>query len=124
MNNVLSVIEGANSSFMRFFGRKGRLASIPSLKKTISNAEIRLARIAREHHQNKLSISKCRTDPNIFKIGDPVHVRSPSTGKWAQEGEIISLVLGEDNIARSYLVRFKDTGGQYYRHASYSRHLT
>ena len=56
MNNIPSVIKGANSSFMRFFRRQGRLASIPSLKKTISNAEIRLARIAREQAQNKIEI--------------------------------------------------------------------
>ena len=121
INNVPSVIDGAKSAFMRFFGRKGRVTSIPSLKKSMSNAEIRLARIAREHHQNKLSIAKCRTDPTIFNIGDKVRVRSPSTGKWGQEAQIISLVLGQDNIARSYLVKFKDTGGQYYRHSSYLR---
>ena len=108
---------------MHFFGRLGRLASIPTLKKTISKAEIRLARIAREQAQNKVSIAKCRTDPIILKVGDQVRVRSPSTGKWQEEGVKISLVLGEDKVALLYLVKFSDQGGQYYRHASYLRHL-
>ena len=59
----------------------------------------------------------------IFQIGDKVRIRSPATGKWQQTGEIILLVYGQDNVARSYLIKFSDEGGQHYRHASYIRHL-
>ena len=64
-----------------------------------------------------------RSDPTIFKVGDAVRIRNPASGKWVHTGNIMELVLGQDGVARSYLIRFDGDEGHHYRHSSYIRHL-
>ena len=74
LNNTPSVIPWASSAFIRFFGQAGRIPDLPTLKQKISPAAIRIHRVKREEAQNAVAISKKRSDPTIFKVGDAVRI--------------------------------------------------
>ena len=100
-----------------------RILDFPTLRQKILPAATRIHRVKREEAQNAVAISMKRSDPTIFKVGDAVRISLPALGKWIHTGQIMELVLGQDGVARSYLVRFDRDEGQHYRHASYLRHL-
>ena len=107
LNNTPSVIPGASSSFVRFFCRTGHIPDLPAIKQNFTPAKTRLCRVHHKEAQNYVAISKKRTDPSLFQVGDKVRVRSPATGKWDKIGSLTELVLGQDDIARSYIIKLE-----------------
>ena len=70
----------------------------------------------------KIEIGNKRSDPYIYKVGDPVILRAPGTSQWKDRGIITDLILGENQVTRSYMVKLSDTDQLVYRPQSYLRH--
>ena len=103
LNNTPSVIHGASSSFVRFFGREGCVPAIPIIHQKFSPADTRRARVKREETQNGVAANKKRSDASIFHIGDKVRVHSPASGRWDMVGYITDVVKGHRSLL-SYTV--------------------
>ena len=113
LNNTPSVIPGASSAFVRFFGRAGCIPDLPTLRQKFSPADVRLHSVKREEAQNAVASSMKRSDPTIFKVGDSLGVRSPAMGQWIHRVIITGLFLGQDQEAHSYLVKLDGYKGSH-----------
>ena len=105
-----------------FFGRKGRISSIPQLQQQFTPEEVRLARVARENAQRHLAMKRKRTDQHIFQLNDRVRVRNPASGSWDKQGIISDVISSQDGVIRSFMVKL-DSGELLFRHQSYIHHM-
>ena len=78
--------------------------------------------IEREEAQNRRAARNSRSNKDIFKIDDPVRIKSNSSGLWDTKGIVTECILGEDGVARSFLIQTED-GRKLYRHCTYLHHL-
>ena len=122
INNMPSCTPGAGSAFFRFFGRRGRISSIPQLHQQFIPEEVRLARVARENAQNDVATKRKRSGQHIFQLHDKVRVRNPASGSWDRQGIITDVISSQDGVIRSFMVKL-DTGELLYRHQTYIRHM-
>ena len=106
----------------RFFGRNGRIPSLPQLQKQFTPEEVRLARVAHENAENELAVKRKRADQHFFQLNDRVRVRNPASGSWDKQGIISDVISSQDGVVCSFMVKL-DSGELLYRHQSYIRHV-
>ena len=121
MNSTPSDTKGAGSAFERFFGRHAR-SDIPTAPKLITEVQSRQMIIECEEAQNRRAAKNSRANRDIFKINDPVRIKSNSSGLWDTKGTVLECILGEDGVARSFIIQTED-GRKLYRHSTYLHHL-
>ena len=58
-----------------------------------------------EAAQEKAALKRGRSYRDTFGIDDPVRIKDNGSGLWNLKGLVIDLVEGEDQVARSFLMR-------------------